>query len=288
MTQRFWKTDGTQGGGFARWCLLLALFLAVGCGGERDRGMSHYQRARKLVLNQEYEAGRRAFEQSLHWQPDYPPAHLELALLCEEQFRDIRAAARHYREFLRLAPDDPQRPAVERWLDRVETALFEELSARYSGGMRNEEVEALRAERDDLARRLSDAAVLFRDMEAAKQSLREELARSEQARLAALQQSVSATVERVSRAAPEPPPAPAPPPSRPPPPPVREHLVVTGDTLAAISRNYYGSVRYWPRLQAYNQEVLGGGTRLDVGQRLRIPPVEVLERLVVRPQGEGE
>jgi LysM repeat protein len=259
---------------------VLAALLTLGCGdgGNRGPGIPFYQRGRKLVLNKEFPEGREAFERCLRRQPDFAPAHLELGMLCEEQFQDYGNASLHYREFLRLVPDDPQREVVERWIARSEIALLRELAERYPGTVAGQETARLRAERDDLARRLSDAAVLFREAEATRVALQEQLAKAEKARLDALQESVSATVERASSPAPAPsaPIAPPPPKTAAPAPPEREHLVVNGDTLAAISREYYGSVRYWPQLQEYNRDVLHGGTRLIIGQRLRIPPVTEL------------
>ena len=125
------------------WCgLLLAALLAVGCGdgGSRGRGFPHYQRGRKLVLNKEFTAARQAFERCLQRQPDYAPGHLELGMLCEEQFRDYMAAIRHYREFLRLAPEDSQRPVVEGWVERAETALLRELAERHPGTVADQEI----------------------------------------------------------------------------------------------------------------------------------------------------
>lgn len=265
------------------WCgILLLALLAVGCGdgGNRGRGFPHYQRGRKLVLNKEFTAARQAFERCLQRQPDYAPGHLELGMLCEEQFRDYAAAIRHYREFLRLAPEDSQRTVVEGWLERTEIALLKELSERHPGTVVDQETARLRAERDDLARRLGNAAILFREGEAARLALQDQLAKAEKARLDALQEAMVAAAERASRPAPPPPvPVSAPPvAARPavPAPPEREHVVASGDTLAAISRQYYGSVRYWPRLQEHNREALRDSTRLIVGQRLRIPPVTEL------------
>ncbi len=50
------------------------------------------------------------------------------------------------------------------------------------------------------------------------------------------------------------------------------HNVATGETLAAISRKYYGSSKYWQKLYAANKGAIGSNpANLKVGQKLTIP-----------------
>ena len=69
-------------------------------------------------------------------------------------------------------------------------------------------------------------------------------------------------------------PAPATPPSAargPLPPGARQHTVVSGDTLASLSRRYYGNANRWQEIQRANAAVLNGGTSLRLGMVLVIP-----------------
>jgi nucleoid-associated protein YgaU len=54
----------------------------------------------------------------------------------------------------------------------------------------------------------------------------------------------------------------------------RSHNVASGESLAAISKRYYGSESHWRRLAAFNKLPDNGAVRQ--GARLRIPTVEVL------------
>lgn len=54
----------------------------------------------------------------------------------------------------------------------------------------------------------------------------------------------------------------------------RSHNVAAGESLAAISKRYYGSESQWRRLAAFNKLPDNGAVRQ--GARLRIPTVEVL------------
>ena len=51
----------------------------------------------------------------------------------------------------------------------------------------------------------------------------------------------------------------------------RSHIVVAGDTLAKISRLYYGVTTRWPEILAANKDVLKDERSLVVGRTLVIP-----------------
>lgn len=52
---------------------------------------------------------------------------------------------------------------------------------------------------------------------------------------------------------------------------VRTHTVAAGDTLTKISQRYYGAADRWQQIYAANREILGPQGQLKVGQVLRIP-----------------
>ena len=288
------------------WILWACALVLAGCGGERGRGVPFYKKGRQLVLRKEHEAARAAFEECLRRQPDYGAAHLELGMLCEEPLRDLWRAAWHYREFVRLCPEHTERPVVERWLARVERLLLAELAARLPGTATEGEMTTIRSERDDLLERLRRAQILYEGVRAERDALQERLDAAEARRLAALHQQSrdelagmdavevprekpvptesAVAAARPSGTEPEAKAAPAPAEKAAP---VQTHLIVNGDTLAGISRQYYGSIRYWPRLQVYNRDLLHGGTVLIRGRTLRIPPLAELEKTVVPSSENG-
>ena len=55
------------------------------------------------------------------------------------------------------------------------------------------------------------------------------------------------------------------------PPGARQHTVVSGDTLASLSRRYYGNANRWQDIQRANAALLNGGTSLRLGMVLVIP-----------------
>lgn len=51
----------------------------------------------------------------------------------------------------------------------------------------------------------------------------------------------------------------------------RMHDVVSGETLSAIAKKYYGDASKYPRIFEANRDQLSDPDRIKVGQRLRIP-----------------
>lgn len=56
----------------------------------------------------------------------------------------------------------------------------------------------------------------------------------------------------------------------------KSHTVAAGDTMYVISKKYYGTTKYWKELAAFNAATLKNPAALKLGQKLRIPAVEVL------------
>jgi len=54
-------------------------------------------------------------------------------------------------------------------------------------------------------------------------------------------------------------------------PPVRQHVVVDGDTLTKISLEYYGTTRKWVTIYQANRDQLPNESTLSIGTVLRIP-----------------
>src|SRR5262245_2686193 len=49
------------------------------------------------------------------------------------------------------------------------------------------------------------------------------------------------------------------------------HVVVKGDTLSKIAKQYYGDPSLYPQIFEANRDILKDPNKIQVGQRLRIP-----------------
>ena len=79
---------------------------------------------------------------------------------------------------------------------------------------------------------------------------------------------------RVKAAAPAPPPGPAPKAEAVPVPGAGGetiHVVVSGDTLGALAKKYYGKASLYMKIFEANRDILDNPDRIRPGQRLRIP-----------------
>ena len=56
----------------------------------------------------------------------------------------------------------------------------------------------------------------------------------------------------------------------------KSHTVASGDTMYVISKKYYGTTKYWKELAAFNASTVKNPAALKLGQKLRIPSVEML------------
>jgi nucleoid-associated protein YgaU len=62
------------------------------------------------------------------------------------------------------------------------------------------------------------------------------------------------------------------------------HVVQRGENFWTISRQYYGWGRFWKALWAANRATVPAPEQLYVGQTIRIPPPEDLDRSLVEPE----
>lgn len=56
----------------------------------------------------------------------------------------------------------------------------------------------------------------------------------------------------------------------------KTHTVSSGDTMYVICKKYYGTTKYWKELAAFNSATVKNPAALKLGQKLRIPAIEVL------------
>ena len=63
------------------------------------------------------------------------------------------------------------------------------------------------------------------------------------------------------------------------------HVVARGENFFSIAQQYYGSGRFYPALWKANSDQVPAPEKLRVGQTIRIPPPEALDRSQILPPG---
>lgn len=85
-----------------------------------DYYQAYHNLAITFMKQGNFEAARKWFEATLKIKPDYAKAHRNYGLLLEENLNDPKGAIRHYRQYLRLAPDAPDAGEVRNWIEALQ------------------------------------------------------------------------------------------------------------------------------------------------------------------------
>jgi len=150
----------------------------VSCRPREER--AYYQRGMALLDDKDYAAAADAFQQALLNNDNALSAHLQLAMLFEQQDEQLLLAAWHYRAYLAMAPpDDSQRGAVEQWLERVERALVASLRRKLDNASEEERVMRVKLLEEHAQRQKNWITALERENRQLRQSLAEMKSRRE-------------------------------------------------------------------------------------------------------------
>ncbi len=241
----------------------MAFAPGCGLGSLRDKREDRdplLRRAREKNTAKDIEGAVELYKRVIDKRPTLARAHLELALIYDNQFEDYVRAIYHYERYLELRPEAPEREHVRSLINHALIYFAASLPEQP-----NESVRMIRMLREENA------------------ALR--------AQVTALSQAPSSTApsspSRALPTAPSPQPAPAAAPvvapvaSRPSPAPpaptvsaanAGTYVVQPGDTLSRIAGRVYGDSKRWQPIYDANRSSLPGGPQsVRVGQTLIIP-----------------
>ena len=159
---------------------------------------------------------------------------------------DYVGALYHYRRYLELRPDSPQRATIEDLIRHCRVSFAAQVAESPA----------------ELKRDLQACDARIRQLELEVATWRGQAGTSAASAPPASAPAVRPPPEQsVPAVVPPPPPAPA----------VRTHVVQPGETLATISARYYGTPAKWQTLFNANRDTLANANNLRVGARLTIP-----------------
>lgn len=110
----------------------ICLFFVVGCNNYRklNERNPHFQKAEAARARGDYDSAEAYFLECLKFSPDSMKAHLQLAILYEEQKKDYPRAIVHFKSYLESVG---QNEDIQRMLNRVERLYLEELTRKHVG-----------------------------------------------------------------------------------------------------------------------------------------------------------
>lgn len=197
----------------------------------QDHKATSLDAANKKYAEGDFKGAVQFYEDALDGTPATAETHYKLALLFDDKLANPLAATYHFQRYLDLTPAGPHAKEAANFMKQDELKVATTLS---HGALMSQE-DAARLKNDNLA-------------------LRKQLAELRASR---------APVTAGSMAPDEP--------AAPPPPGSRTYAVESGDTLASISRKFYGSSAHWQKIQSANKSVLKGTVKLKPGMTLVIP-----------------
>ena len=260
---------------------VFVMFLALsGCGPKNEKAHPLFRKAEHCVNNGEYEDAVANYEKYLKVNPDSAKTHYKLAELYLDNIDDPFYAIYHFRQFLKLTPNSPDRDLIEKWIDSAEKKMVERINERDPSAVSKEEVEQLKEENAkyreylmklkkqnaQLRRKLTDSVVLDSGDEDIPQPLpeSEELSgdtvspnsMSLDDKLPEKKQvKDSSSIEQEQEI-------------------LKIYKVKQGDSLSKISREVYGSSRYYHTIFEANRDTMPTEASLKIGQKLRIPKLK--------------
>ena len=216
---------------------LLGAALLSGCGPAGDEPRSrHFRRALAAKDAQDIDGAIALCEEALARHPRLARAHRELGVMLDNYRQDYAAALYHYRRYLELRPDTPERADIEELIRHCRASFAAEMQE--SSG----ELKRVLQARDERIRRLELDVAALRTGPA----------------------PAAPPAAAPAAAAPSAPPAAAAV--------AQVHVVQTGESLGAISTRYYGTPAKWKTIFNANRDRVPDANNVRVGTRLDIPP----------------
>ena len=248
--------------------LLVSLIGLVGCApsgveivSETDE--KQYQLGQDFKTQGRMEEALGAFERVIDARRDAPESHLEAGYIYLRTFEDPISAIYHFNRYLRLLPHSSQATQVGQLIETAQKEFARQMVGNpYEGRLDRIDlmdlVQTLQQENEGLKRELMTASSRVQQLENVLGQAR----RSTQAQAYAQNgqaPQVSLSVSSTQQAAPTPTSAP------------RVYTIMSGDTLSAISKRFYGTPTRWIDIYQANRDRLPSESAIRVGQEIRIP-----------------
>lgn len=230
---------------------------------------------RQYRLGQDYknqgrmEEALSAFQRVIDVRRSAPESHLEAGYIYLRTLKDPVRSIYHFDRYLDQSPQSPQARQVRQLIETAQKEFARQLPARpFEGDLDRidmmELLKTLKEENDSLKRDLLAATARVEQLETVLGQAR----RATQAEVSVSRAQVptGTTVQPLNRpsttqATQSPRPDSLP----------RSYTVRSGDTLSAISAQFYGTPSRWIDIYQANRDRLSSESALRVGQELRIP-----------------
>ena len=238
-----------------------AVFM-TSCGPKNERAHPLFKKAEHCVNNSEYQAAVNNYEKYLKVNPDSAVTHYKLAELYSDNLDKPFYAVFHFREFLKLKPNSPDRDIIQTWIEAGEKKFAKKISERDPSSITVKEIEKLQEYNEKyrdyliklknqnakLRKRLSGVVVLktSRQINPSNNKTTEVSDHSDVLDESLLTDDIDLDIQQI-------------------------YTVKQGDSLSQISREVYGSSKHYRIIFNANRDSMTTEASLKIGQKLKIP-----------------
>ena len=239
-------------------CSSVALMLLFSsCGPPSENAHPAFKRGVNKMDDEEYKEAAENFEKYLTFNYNSSRTHYKLAELYNDYLDDPFLAVYHFRQYLKIKPNASDRDVIMTWIESAEEKMVEKICERNPDYVSMKEIDKLKENNSKyreyliqlknknaaLRKKLnSGTMVSFRDK---KKNSADSVTISDAPR----SENGSFVISRL-------------------------YKVKSGDNLSGISREVYGSTKYYKLIFEANRDILESEAKLNVGQKLRIPQLK--------------
>ena len=238
-------------------CVSAVLIFLVSCGPPSENAHPAFKRGVNKMDDEEYKEAAENFEKYLTFNYNSSRTHYKLAELYNDYLDDPFLAVYHFRQYLKIKPDASDREIITTWIESAEEKMVEKIRERNPDYVSEDQVIQLRENnakyREYLIKLKNNNAALRKKLNRGtmvsftekKKDSNDSVTISDLPR----EENGSFVISRL-------------------------YKVKSGDNLSGISREVYGSTKYYKLIFEANRDILESEAKLNVGQELRIPQLK--------------
>lgn len=229
--------------------LILSLILSA-CDNDNSSDGRHpiFIKAENFYAEGNTQEAYKYYEKYIHLNPNSARASYKLALISQDK-GDFVKAIYYYDKYLALEPDSSDKEIIHKWIEASKLSLVNEITkdnkppvsqlVDSSIGV-DSEITALKQKNEELSKQLLSLKENNITADMAKDKQRPDLA------------PIQPKKEKI-------------------------YTVQDGDNLYKLSKNFYGSTKYYKQIIDANKDKIKGTSSIRVGDKLFIPPLKKTE-----------
>ena len=237
-------------------CVMLLLLSS--CEEPNEKAHPAYQAALKAFENHDYPTSAKKFEEYLDFNRTSAKTHLKLAKLYGDYLDNPFLEAYHYRRYLVYEPNCADKEDIKAWIAASEKKFAEKIISEYPDEFTSQdEIDNLKETQRKLIKymkKLKNEISLLRTKKTVQTSKHSNSSLSKTSENTG--EVTASKSDKIKN------------------PTIKTYTVKKGDTLSKISKNIYGSSKYYTSIYQANTNKMRSESDLKIGMTLVIPDID--------------